>query len=150
MNREKRICPVCNEQFRPKTENHKYCSQKCSEWGNINTDYFSVFYRDNFRCQYCGKTPRDGIKLTIDHVYPLSEEGGEDNFNLVTACENCNNRKGETLWQEDKIKEVWWRNKKLVQREPKKSYKEMIEEFKKEYPDEPIPSPSSYLRKGEV
>ena len=29
---------------------------------------FTIFHRDNFTCQYCGRTPQDGAKLVIDHI----------------------------------------------------------------------------------
>jgi len=135
---EEKECVVCGEKFEPKTQNQKYCSQKCSNWGNINTDYFSVFYRDGFRCRYCGKTPADGVKLTIDHVYPQSKGGGEEKINLVTACKRCNCNKTDISMVEDKIKEIWWRNRKLSEKVPRKSYKEMMEEFKEKYPTKKI------------
>ncbi|MDZ7816758.1 MAG: HNH endonuclease signature motif containing protein [Planctomycetota bacterium] len=34
----------------------------------------ALFYRDKYRCQYCGEFP--GVKeLTIDHVIPVSRGG---------------------------------------------------------------------------
>jgi 5-methylcytosine-specific restriction endonuclease McrA len=53
----------------------------------------NLMFRDAHQCQYCGKRPplRD---LNIDHVLPRSR-GGDDTWeNLVTACRNCNLRKG--------------------------------------------------------
>jgi len=50
----------------------------------------NVMIRDNFTCQYCGRT--DG--LTIDHVIP-SSRGGKNTFeNCVSACKECNSKKG--------------------------------------------------------
>lgn len=50
----------------------------------------NVMKRDNNTCQYCGRKKN----LTIDHVLPRSR-GGKDTWeNLVTACDNCNVRKG--------------------------------------------------------
>jgi 5-methylcytosine-specific restriction endonuclease McrA len=52
----------------------------------------NILRRDGHRCQYCG---RSDLSLTIDHVLPLSR-GGEDTWeNLVCACVQCNNRKGD-------------------------------------------------------
>ena len=52
----------------------------------------NILRRDGHRCQYCG---RSDLSLTIDHVLPLSR-GGEDAWeNLVCACVQCNNRKGD-------------------------------------------------------
>jgi CRISPR/Cas system Type II protein with McrA/HNH and RuvC-like nuclease domain len=52
----------------------------------------------NHRCAYCGQhmtLPRNssrdnGMRMTIDHVIPVSE-GGEDTWeNVVAACADCN------------------------------------------------------------
>ncbi len=52
-----------------------------------------VFRRDHHTCQYCSAT-RD---LTIDHVIPLSKGGSHTWENVVTACQSCNQRKGDRL-----------------------------------------------------
>ena len=50
----------------------------------------NIMVRDGYKCMYCG-TPR---RLTIDHVIPISK-GGKNNFeNCTTACQPCNNKKG--------------------------------------------------------
>lgn len=50
----------------------------------------NVMKRDRHTCQYCG-TKSD---LTLDHVLPRSR-GGKDSWeNLVTACNQCNVKKG--------------------------------------------------------
>ena len=61
------------------------------------TSDFRIFERDGFRCQYCGKTPRDGIRLQIDHITPRCLGGGSEEDNLVTACAQCNGSKGGRL-----------------------------------------------------
>ena len=54
---------------------------------------FNVFLRDKFSCQYCGS----GEELTFDHLLPRSK-GGETNWdNVVTACSECNVKKGGKL-----------------------------------------------------
>jgi len=50
-----------------------------------------IFQRDNYICQYCG---RSGGVLTIDHVMPRHRGGKHSWKNLVTACQDCNRRKG--------------------------------------------------------
>ena len=52
----------------------------------------SVFIRDNYTCQYCGKHES---KPTIDHLLPRSKGGKSDWSNTVTACHACNNKKGD-------------------------------------------------------
>ena len=51
-----------------------------------------VFARDNYTCQYCGLRTRD---LTLDHVVPRSKGGSHTWENLVSACRDCNHRKGQ-------------------------------------------------------
>ncbi|MCX8092911.1 MAG: HNH endonuclease [Candidatus Goldbacteria bacterium] len=57
----------------------------------------SVFMRDNYQCQYCGKHTN---KPTLDHVIPRSKNGTNDWYNVVTACPDCNNKKGDRTLKE--------------------------------------------------
>ena len=50
-----------------------------------------IFRRDGYRCQYCG---RSSAHLTLDHVIPKYRGGGFTWENLVSACPQCNRRKG--------------------------------------------------------
>ena len=52
-----------------------------------------VFLRDNYECQYCHKT-LTVKECTIDHVVPVSKGGKTTWHNVVTACYECNNAKG--------------------------------------------------------
>ncbi len=53
----------------------------------------NIYARDANRCQYCGKhfTTRE---LTLDHIVPRVQGGGNTWENLVCACVRCNARKG--------------------------------------------------------
>jgi 5-methylcytosine-specific restriction endonuclease McrA len=53
----------------------------------------NIFARDGNRCQYCGRKfpPAD---LSLDHVTPRSRGGDSTWENLVSACRECNARKG--------------------------------------------------------
>lgn len=53
----------------------------------------NLFARDRNQCQYCGKTFPTS-ELSIDHVLPRSQGGGEAWENLVCSCVRCNARKG--------------------------------------------------------
>lgn len=53
---------------------------------------FEVFKRDGFTCQYCGEAPPRVI-LEIDHVVPICEGGEDEEWNMITACFNCNRGK---------------------------------------------------------
>jgi len=50
----------------------------------------NIFRRDGYQCVYCGTRNN----LTIDHVTPRSQGGGDSWANLVTACQDCNTKKG--------------------------------------------------------
>lgn len=49
-----------------------------------------ILIRDHHTCRYCGsKTP----PFHLDHVYPVSKGGETSADNLVTSCEDCNQKK---------------------------------------------------------
>ena len=59
-----------------------------------------LFARDEYTCQYCGRTafdlkPREA--LTRDHLIPLSRGGTNEWTNVVTACSSCNTRKSNRM-----------------------------------------------------
>jgi 5-methylcytosine-specific restriction endonuclease McrA len=60
-----------------------------------------IFRRDNYTCQYCGKTSH---RLTVDHIVPR-RLGGESTWeNLVTACPICNHKKGGRTLQQARMR----------------------------------------------
>ena len=61
-----------------------------------------VFERDNYTCQYCGKTVKDNVILHVDHIEPLKKGGKDTMDNYVTACSKCN------LSKNDKLLERTW------------------------------------------
>jgi len=71
-----------DELWKYRLYNGKLSYQKYAEY---------VFERDNFTCQYCGEKKQ---KLTLDHIIPQSQNGEDNPENLVTACRECNSRKG--------------------------------------------------------
>ena len=54
---------------------------------------FSVFRRDSFTCQYCGRRAPE-FPLHVDHVVPWAAGGATTLSNLRTACGECNLGKG--------------------------------------------------------
>ncbi len=54
---------------------------------------FSVYERDKYTCQYCGRRPPE-VVLNIDHVQPVALGGTNRIDNLLTACRDCNSGKG--------------------------------------------------------
>ena len=61
---------------------------------------FDILTRDKFTCQYCGRRAPT-VPLEVDHVLPVSGEGGGDPANLVTSCFDCNRGKGTRLLDSD-------------------------------------------------
>ena len=59
-----------------------------------------VFRRDHYSCQYCGARTHS---LTLDHVNPRSRGGEHTWTNLVTACPECNVKKGGRSLQEARM-----------------------------------------------
>lgn len=57
---------------------------------------WEVFSRDGYRCMECLLAPPD-VALVIDHILPRHFGGPTLHFNLQTLCEECNNRKSDTL-----------------------------------------------------
>ena len=53
----------------------------------------NIFARDSQICQYCGKR-FSSAELSLDHVIPRSRGGMTTWDNIVSACRNCNVRKG--------------------------------------------------------
>ncbi len=51
---------------------------------------FAILKRDNYRCQLCGRSQKDGAKLHVDHRLPLAKGGPNEDDNLWTLCEDCN------------------------------------------------------------
>lgn len=68
---------------------------------------FNVFLRDRFTCQYCGgRFPTH--ELTFDHVIPRARGGRTTWDNVITACSDCNMRKGSRLPQHTGIYPLVW------------------------------------------
>ena len=57
---------------------------------------FNVFLRDGFTCQYCHNI-FCANELTFDHLVPKCLGGKTSWFNVVSACTNCNLKKGRRL-----------------------------------------------------
>jgi 5-methylcytosine-specific restriction endonuclease McrA len=53
----------------------------------------NIYARDEYTCQYCGQEfPSED--LTFDHVVPSAQGGRKTWDNIVTACMDCNRKKG--------------------------------------------------------
>lgn len=63
----------------------------------------NVYLRDNYTCQYCGKH-FNADELTFDHVHPKCLGGRTTWDNIVTACRECNSKKGGKTLEESHMK----------------------------------------------
>jgi len=54
----------------------------------------NILVRDGFACAYCGKPLTMGT-VTREHVVPTCRGGKDALTNVVSACWQCNNRKGD-------------------------------------------------------
>ncbi|MBI5181435.1 MAG: HNH endonuclease [Nitrospirae bacterium] len=62
----------------------------------------NIFGRDNYACQYCGNKFKSE-DLTFDHVIPAANGGKKTWENIVTACIDCNNKKGNRTPEEARL-----------------------------------------------
>lgn len=56
---------------------------------------FAVLKRDGYRCQICGRSAQDGIKLEVDHKVARAKGGTDVPANLWTLCFDCNRGKSD-------------------------------------------------------
>ena len=55
-----------------------------------------VIIRANGRCEYCQCWAKNSIHtFNIEHVIPISREGGNELDNLAYSCNGCNNAKSD-------------------------------------------------------
>ena len=53
----------------------------------------AVLHRDNHKCAYCGKSGKRR-RLELDHATPKSHGGADRYDNLLAACHDCNQKRG--------------------------------------------------------
>lgn len=78
-----------------------------------------VFYRDNYRCQYCGEVIKNSNEREIDHVIPRADVDcpGSVFENVVLSCTRCNQQKSNKTI-EQMSQEFCWNGKpfKLIKK----------------------------------
>lgn len=72
-----------------RTEGVKFCRE-------------NIYIRDSYTCQYCSEK-LNYKDLTIDHVLPVSQGGGKNWKNIVTACRPCNQKKANRTPEKAKM-----------------------------------------------
>ena len=68
-----------------------FAEQKKTERAKMTKSLrYDILRRDNFTCQICGATQKDGAKLQVDHIKPVSRGGKTVANNLRVLCGDCN------------------------------------------------------------
>jgi 5-methylcytosine-specific restriction endonuclease McrA len=65
----------------------------------------NILIRDNYTCQYCGNSSKKDtkVKMTIDHIVPISKGGTNNWLNAVACCIKCNlNKSNKSLKEFEK------------------------------------------------
>ena len=90
----KQILNIYNEWLNGK----KYCKTIKRVRNKVtSTLRYEVLKRDHFTCKMCGATVKDGIKLQVDHIIPVSKGGKTTMSNLQTLCQRCNQGKSNKI-----------------------------------------------------
>lgn len=92
-----------------KLPNWAYQRGELYGWENVK---IFVRARDKYTCVYCGKIMPD--RLEIDHVVPRSRGGSNTPSNLVAACHDCNQEKGDQTAKEFGYPDIQKRVKKSL------------------------------------
>lgn len=72
---------------------HRYAMRVRQNGGEFSAEEWAeVKRRQNYRCPRCGRAEPE-IKLTVDHVIPVSKGGRNDASNLQALCGRCNSSK---------------------------------------------------------
>ena len=80
-----------NKQHPEKNANRRGLAKHAGTYTLQEWQYLKGIY--NYTCLCCGRQEPD-IKLTPDHVIPLSRGGGNTIENIQPLCLDCNRRKG--------------------------------------------------------
>ena len=87
---------ISNEyNFKTIAEGEVYCTEFMNVFKEDTLSKVMILERDDYRCQYCGNDA-----TTIDHIYPQSLGGADHYINYLTACEACNEAKGDIILED--------------------------------------------------
>lgn len=109
-----RRCVVCESEYVPISENHRYCSKRCKNRaenaikGGIyrgarageKIGWRDVWVRDGGKCRLCGEPidislrHPDPKSASLDHIVPISAGGAHCMTNVQLAHLGCNSKKG--------------------------------------------------------
>lgn len=77
-----------------------------------------LFFRG--ACSYCGKKQSRRLRLTRDHVVPVSQGGTTTRRDIIPACNSCNSSKA------DKDMEAWYRTRKFFDEKKLQDIKDWV------------------------
>jgi hypothetical protein len=77
----------------------KDMASRRDNWNGMNwilkSSRLAIYLRDGMACFYCGSDfMNEDTKLSLDHVTPHCEGGGNKPNNLITCCKRCNEKRG--------------------------------------------------------
>lgn len=83
---------VCLESVsRSHLDRSTYSKLAAVERGEVSDSLrYDILHRDNFTCVICGASSKQGVRLHVDHIVPVSKGGKSIPSNLRTLCERCN------------------------------------------------------------
>ena len=63
------------------------------EWKQLR---YEILVQRGNRCECCGASPKDGVKINVDHIVAISRDWSRrlDATNLQILCGSCNQGKG--------------------------------------------------------
>lgn len=73
-----------------------------------------ILEKTGCKCGHCG-IGLETATMTVEHIFPVSKGGNDDEFNLVALCKACNYNKGSWVYKVDEY------------------YKHILPEYKKQY-----------------
>lgn len=76
--------------------------QKITERVNFEyDDLLHIARKSNERCCHCGRKVYFGYGATVEHFVPISKGGLNRDINLVMLCKDCNESKGNFIYDPD-------------------------------------------------
>jgi hypothetical protein len=74
--------------------NNKRASKLGIEGTISKEEWFAIIESQDHKCLTCGKIP---LKLTMDHIIPISKGGTNMKDNVQALCYPCNYEKGDSI-----------------------------------------------------
>ena len=93
----------CRRLWRQKNKDKKYSykrAYRARRYGNggrhTKVEWEEVKRKFNYTCQICGKAEPE-VRMTEDHILPLSKGGDDSIENIQPLCKSCNSRKNDRV-----------------------------------------------------